>query len=360
MIFSYSIQWASNHPDEAEEKGEITLEKAIDFFQVFPWADQLQIYNKLSENNYHSACPSLNFCNTKQEKLVIIALKQGFHVLYESPVYTSEIYVADDYLFNPEGITVEEIIELFFTNKIENITKLTPKEDNSSSLNHSFDISSTSKITFLRPCIIAFGFSFLTSLLFINHDPSVSSSLILLIFLLPLPISLVVIGFYFHYFFTDRYKKIIVKPETKQLFILNNGKTNIIHKKDIQEYSIVFTNNPRIPWSSFRYARIKTINNESFIVTCLLVDPMELNNLLKIAYKKDQHLFPIIVSKTLSSKEIEKRKKRYESQKQEFIEQLFPVESDRLNKIIQNPIKYADYAVEAAKDVLQKRNNNAS
>jgi hypothetical protein len=359
MTFTCRIQWADHHPDEAEFKGEVTLETAIDLFRRFPWEKQLEIAGKRADDNLTSTPPTLIFNHAENEKLAIFALEQeGFYVSYETLTHFAEVYVSHDFTKNPAGFTVEEMIEHFFENKIRTILNSAEKTEKPAESHCSFDIRSTKKIKFLWPVIISAGltvlFLYFIIDLSVSHDKLIKESLYIL--LCPWVISLPSIFLYSLYYFTDKGKKIELNTETKQLTITDKSQYISISKNDIQECTVVANSNGRAFWSNFQYLRIKISETQAFIITSLIVDPDEIVELLQVNYKKDEVFFPVIAYDTLTEKEIAKRRMYYEEQKQEFIEKFSSHKTEKLKVIIENPAEYADYAVAAAKEILQKRN----
>lgn len=354
-----------SHPNDTECKGDTVLETAINSFQEFPWKEQLKIAAKRAENGITSSSPELIYANEKNEKLIVSASKRdGFHVFYETQIHTSEIFVSHDFIKNPSGLAVEEVIKWFFDNRMNAIPMIAnnSSEDmgQSAVLIHFFDIRSSGKGKFLRPLLmIAAIICFcLVLIVYQSVQYGVIVKNIYFVFCLPLLMALPVAFLHIHYFFADRDKKIEVDATTERIIIIDKGETVVVNKKDILECAIVFNPNGRAWWSDYSYVRIKISESKSFVITSLIIDPYEFVELLQVNYKENEVFFPVITYKTLTEKEIDKRKESYEEQKKEFLEEFSRCETKKLKVIIEKPDEYADYAVAAAKEIIKGRDGS--
>jgi hypothetical protein len=365
MTFTYSVQWAQNRPDEVQTKGEVTLETAIDYFQQFPWTEQAEIVVQRTNDSITSTPPTLIFTNAKNEHLAIYpANGNGFHVSYETATHFSDIYISNDFTKNPEGNTVEALIEYFFNDCIASTLILSEKPtENFEEMpfkSYLFNSQSTKKTKYLWPLVLSIGL--LVVFLYFLVDYSVYHGTIIgngfYLLATPFIISLPTIFLYIHYFLADKYKTLEINTRSEQIIITDRKKTVHIHRKDIQECTVIFVANRRLFWSDFQYLRIKINDTTSFIITCLIADPEEIIGLLKVNYKKTNVFLPVLSKGTLTEKEMVQRKERFQKQKDEFLKVFGSYETGRLQSIADNPDQYAEYAIAAAKELLQKRDHS--
>jgi hypothetical protein len=361
-IFTWSIQWVTQHPDEAEQKGEITLDGAIKVFQVFPWDEQLAIIEDRTEAGVTSNSPAIAFANTNDENLTISASDtEGFYIFYQASDYFAEGYLSNAFGKNADGTTVEEVIERYFNSSLDSILAFQPNDSAAEPkpMIARYDIRSGSRNGLLWSFVFAgvMDVFLLITLIAdsVNTGIRISVEHMAWMLLSPWVFCLPVAFLYLQYFLTDRNKKIEINTETRQLVITNNGKSVVVNRKDIQECVFVHSHNGRTFWSDFQYIRIKTSETTAFVITCLMASPYEIIDLMRVNYRYEKVFFPCVSYDVVTEKEMAKRRLEFEKQKQMFLIDFGGYETERLTEIINTPNKHADYAVAAAKEILQNR-----
>lgn len=127
MAIHCNTQKVEFDTDEVEELGEVSLEEALNIFGEFPFEEELR---KAKESEMPSCMPTISFKNENGSELGIWAEnEEGFFLHYQNIERQSDFYVSNNITLNPEGLSAEDFIELFFHERIEELLDLTPSEE---------------------------------------------------------------------------------------------------------------------------------------------------------------------------------------------------------------------------------------
>ena len=159
----------------------------------------------------------------------------------------------------------------------------------------------------------------------------------------------------FSYWKNDSDQTILIDLENKFIEIKRGTSLNKISKTEIVACDFVHVRYSQRAWNDYCYLRLKTAY-KTFIVTHFTVDPVEQLNLLQIHFKDVEVFYPSLDYEVVSEKEQERIRKTFENRKNEFLGRYIDYPNDQLTEIINDPAKYADYAIAAAKEILSKRN----
>ncbi|NEM98945.1 hypothetical protein [Pontibacter burrus] len=106
------------------------------------------------------------------------------------------------------------------------------------------------------------------------------------------------------------------------------------------------------------YLRIKTLD-ENYIITHLTVRPEVLLGELRLSFNDYDVFFPNLDYEKISSKQKAKNQAYFEGKKHEFLKRYDALQESELEEILKDRGRYADYAVEAAFEILNKRRVNS-
>jgi len=130
MDYTYNIQKVDFFSDQIEEMGKINLQSTIKVFQEFPFEAQMKKANQMEMT---SCAPTITYkCSDNRRLGIWTQDNKGFFMYYENGgEQYAEFYLPNSYDENPEGYVVEEFIEQFFENTIEQSINLkTPNTGN--------------------------------------------------------------------------------------------------------------------------------------------------------------------------------------------------------------------------------------
>lgn len=162
------------------------------------------------------------------------------------------------------------------------------------------------------------------------------------------------------YLYVDLTKKVIIDEKNKALIIKKSGKDTIITRHDILDSCIIRTKKYGFSRSSFplyRYVILVLSERRRIFITNLLCEPEYIMNVLNLKNNVVETTIPFLDWKygngILTTKEFESKVIEYET--------LFQDHTDKtLNNIVLQKETYADYAREAAKRILKKREMNTT
>ena len=351
-LFGY--QYVNFDPEQVEKSGsKIGLEKAISLFQSFPWDEQFAKASAREELKLSSVLPGIYFYKSEKHFLSIYAQdNDGFIIHYEKDNYCDDLFISNNIFGKPENLTVEGIIESFYSDSIESLINVFPKKKEYPEKKCLFEINYRKSKTFrpllflLIPLVMVFQ-GVLESKVFIVSFALVEA--VILIFILP---NLLL---NFSYWKNDSDQSILIDSENNSIEIKKGTCLNKISKHEIVACDFVHVPYSQRGWNEYSYLRLKT-TDKTFIVTHFTVDPVELLNLLKIHFKDVEVFYPSLDYEIVSEKEQERIRKTFENRKKEFLDRYSDYPNGKLIEIINDPSKYADYAIAAAKEILGKRN----
>jgi len=353
MDITLGYQYADFDPDDVRrQKGIFDVEKAINLFNSFPWDEQFEKVLRRQESNQSSTAPTIYFYKSENHFLSVSAsTDEGFLVFYREGNRFGELYVTNNVLEKPLDLSVEQFIQDFFNDKIEEALQLyeyEPIDDQSETIDL---VLNYDKSKLYRPFLfVLIPFIYL----FFDYDPVLIFPIVLsmagglLIAVIPR------LYLNFTYWKNDSDQKFSYKPKNKILTIIKNRKTIEIPKNEIKSCDLVHT---RITQKAFRecsYLRIQT-DNDSFIITHLTVNPEKLLQLLNVNFHDIEVFYPKLDFGLETEKDKERNQLNYQQKRTEFLQIYADWETEKLEEIIAKPDHYADYARSAASEILKKR-----
>jgi hypothetical protein len=113
-MITHDVLFACASPDDVEERGSITRERAIDLFRTFPFAAELEARSR----DPNLTVPTITFTDqSSDDALAIWSETAGRFVIWFPPASAVAENVADT-------DAVEECIGLFFDGRIEELARL--------------------------------------------------------------------------------------------------------------------------------------------------------------------------------------------------------------------------------------------
>lgn len=355
MKATFGYQYFDADPEEIQkEEALIDFDKAVELFNSFPWDEQFAGVLKREETGLSSATPTLYFFDTENRFLSISATNDdGFLVHYRDDNRLGELFISNNILAKPEGISVEQFIDDFFNGRVEETLELfefeleTIKEIRCE-LNYD-------KSKLYRPLL--FPLIPLIYIFFDSNDPllliPVILSVSIVIFLFTLPNLLL----NFSYWKNDSNQTIIYDPTKKLLMVQQNNKTYEIPKSNIESVELV---RPRISQRAFQeysYLRFRS-RDLVFAVTHLTIDPGELLSALNINFRDVEVFYPSLYLNAVTEKMKQQRQHHFEQKREEFLKTYSNWETEKLEEVVAKTDHYADYAISAANEILTKRKGN--
>ncbi len=157
------------------------------------------------------------------------------------------------------------------------------------------------------------------------------------------------------YLYVDLTKKVFIDEKNKALVIKKSGKDTIITRHDILDSCTIRTKKYGFSRSSlplYRYVILVLSERRRIFITNLLCEPEYIMNVLNLKNNVVETTIPFLDWKygngILTTKEFESKVLEYET--------IFHDHTDKmLNDIVLQTGTYADYAREAAKRILKKR-----
>lgn len=351
MKVTFGYQYADFDPDKIlKHDGLVDLDKAIHLFHNYPWEKQFEIISKRLDSNISSSYPTIYFYKSETHFLSISASsEQGFLIHYQMDNKFGELFISNDILERPQGISVETIINDFLCDKLQDFLELTDYDIKPTETVH-FELR-YSKVKIYRPLL--WTLAPFIYLLF-DYDPIQIIPVILImsgiIFIATIPR----VHLNYTYWKNDFGQQMTYNPNNRTLMIDQKGKKTEISKTLIKSCDYVHTRPLQRAFKEFSYLRIKT-ENDTFIVTHLTTNTEELLNLLSINFNDIEVFYPKIDFKIESEKERKKRIDFYEKKRAEFLKTYVNWETKRLEEVISKTDQYADYAISAALEILESR-----
>lgn len=355
MKLDLELQYAEFHPDQVHKIGEADLEQTLKVIYSFPWDREFEKIEKRTKEDLTSTVPSISIKNKSNELLTISARnKNNFIAELITPTHHGELMVSNNSFENKQGLSIEIIVERFYkgtANKVFKLKKSVPSRNDNSTVYKLRDYPIFISALIAGILLLILIFDFISNGFTLKALPAIYFVGFIILFLgLETVLTL-------QYIIADWGKEISFGQD--RLIIKQKGNEFEIKKNDIDQVVIVGNDKAR-RMKSYKYARIKTKDDKVFVVTSFTVEPIQLIvNKLRINYKEESVFLPLIRLGLLSEKqrkiEILKNKKFREKKKIEFIENFKNYDDSKLKEIIRSKENYADYAVDAASELLKNR-----
>ncbi|NBW36212.1 MAG: hypothetical protein EBR30_14560 [Cytophagia bacterium] len=350
MRLDLELQYVEFNLDQVEKTGPVDLNQALQIIQSYPWDREFQKIEERTNENLTSTVPNITIKNKDKETLIISARdKESFIIEFQTPTHRAERMIPVNFYDNPQGLTINDIVEKFYKRtaktefKLKRVVPTRTTESNVYKL-RDYPIFISIFITGLLTLILVFDF-------WANGLTSEALPAIYFVGLILLAIGFSAIVT-INYLMNDWGKEISF--ESDSIKIRQRGKEVKIKRSDIIEIVIVENENHR-SLKYYKYARIKTTNNKAFIVTSLIMQPIDLVSKLKVNHREESVFLPIVKLDIQSEKEKKKIKLKREKMKMEFLDKYKDYDDSKLRQIISDKRKYADYAIDAANEILEKR-----
>lgn len=302
MNFTYNIQKVNFYVDQFEEKGQVTLKQAIEVFQSFPFIEQLE---EKSNREMTSCWPKITF-RTEDGKLLSIWAEHsdGFYLHYGNGDKVSDIEISYDFVKNPHGLEVEDFIELFFKEKIEETIVLKEKETQEDYLfdkdipteksNHkrilTYSFDETPSFYHLHWSLVWFAltlFSFVTNIIKGGNLEWVI--LVMAFFWLP--------NFILHttYWFFSKGTYVSIDTISKSIEIERDGVIRKFTRKDIQTCELHEAKSSKAKaMGDYRYLLFELSDHSKIVVTNFVTEPENILEPLKLNYKVNGRTFAFL------------------------------------------------------------------
>jgi hypothetical protein len=350
MRLELELQYAEFHPDQVEKVGLVDYDQAIKVIHSYPWDREFAKIEERTKEDLTSTVPNLAIKNKEKEILIVSARdKDNFIIELLTPTHRGELIIPINSFNNKQGLSIEEIVAKFYEGTIKStlrLTTLTPIETTGTKVyklrDHPIFISGLTVGVLTLILIFDFWTNGLTS----KALPAIY--FVGLVILLMGFSSIVTI----QYLLNDWGKEVSFGQDG--ITIKQRGNEFRIKRGDIAQIAVIENANHR-SLRYYKYARIKTKDDKAFIVTSFIMEPIDLVNKLKVNHKEESVFLPTIRLDIQSDKEKEKITRDRERKKTEFLENFKDYEDAKLRQIIRDKKSYADCAIEAATEILEKR-----
>ena len=355
MKVTVGYQYYDADPEVIQkEETPIDFNKAVEFFNFFPWGQQFAGVLKRKESDLSSTAPTLYFFETENRFLSISATDdEGFLVHYRKSDRLGELFVSNNILEKPDGISVEQFISDFFNGKVEETLEL-----------FDFEIELTKEVKYeltynksklYRPLL--FMLIPLIYIFFDSYDLALILPLTLsmsgVIFLFILPNLLL----NFRYWKNDSNQTITYNPTEKLVIIQKDNDTFEIPRSKIKSVELIHTRPSQRAFQEYSYLRFKS-GDLAFAVTHFTIDPYELLSILNLNFRDIEVFYPSLNLNAETEKEKQETRNRYEQKRKEFLQTYSKWETEKLEEVVSKIDHYADYAVSAANEILTKRKSS--
>jgi hypothetical protein len=298
MTFTYNIQKVDFFTDQVEEMGQVDLDGAIEAFQKFPFNDQLK---EAQKRELTSCLPTITFKSNENKTLGIWAKDdKGFFLHYDNGTEVADFYLSNDFEKNPEGFAVEEFIEQFIKDTIEQSLSLVDKNIEEGNLSkprrkHSektvtFSFSDTNKLKPFLWIVPYLSLALLLLLTDLTHKFVFGWSVHLILGFLWFPGIIVHIS----YWFKNHNSTVTIDPKAKTIEYRKNGQSIKFNRNDIFNCELNVSRGFWPPWNSYCYLWIVLKDHKQIVITNFITDPETIINSLKLNFKTDRRSIPFL------------------------------------------------------------------
>ncbi|PZX49028.1 hypothetical protein LV84_04305 [Algoriphagus ratkowskyi] len=299
MEIEYSIQKFDFFPDQFDEKGKVDLDSAIGVFQNFEFLEQLKSAERLETT---SCIPTIIYKSNKGKKLTISAFDgNGFSLLYETAEKEVEFFISNNFEENPSGILVEEFIEMFYEQTIENELILVNKEQ----------IITEEKEQIIKPTnknVIIYSFKDKGKLrYFLWSLPWLIISIILAYYNLKSGFQFgwyyvgLVCLFWFpalivhlSYWFKNKNARVLIDRTEKTLTYEKDGEIIKFNRSDIKLCEWNHSNYSRSTMFEYSYLWFVLNDKRKIVITNFVTEPENIINALNLKYSSEKRTAPFL------------------------------------------------------------------
>lgn len=352
MKATAGYQYFDSDPEEIKRDDHlIDFQQAVDLFHSFPWDDQFEAIRKISEENYSHTVPSLYFFEKEDRYLAINASdEEGFLINYIRENQIGELFIPNNVLEKPDDISVVQMIREFFDHTIEDTLELFEVEE-------ATDRIITLELTRDKSKVYQpLWFLLLACITFFIPQADLATMLpvfmiaLLLIFLFILPRLILEIN----YWKNDSQQTIQYDLDSQTLTIRRKDEEFVIPRSEIKSIEWVKTRASQTAFQDFTYLRFK-FKDHAFAITGFTINPGEFLQMIRKNFRLIEVSYPKIDLYVMTEKKKAKRQQLHDQKKAEFLQKYAEWEDARLEEVVRKTDHYADYAVAAAREILEKR-----
>ena len=349
MLCHLNVQYAHFQPDEAQSIGPADLHQALEVLKTFPWETEFDIISERTAKNLTSGIPNIALRRPDNEVLIIAARDLGsFIIEYRDSTHQASLIVPHNSYENTTGLTVERIVADFYSGSLRKKLHLKRHATAAPDDQHRFKVSDFP----LFAIGLTTGILILILLLSFWHNGFTEKSLMAVYFVgaialagaLPFTLSM-------QYLRYDWGKELVFGADGT-LSITQSGRSIVLRRADLACVTVVENPSDRF-LRDYKYSQIMTRAGEIIVVTSFVIDPMRLVNKLHVHHREHNVLLPFVKERDKGNENV-RRQKYYEEQKKEFLKAFAGHSDSKLRSIIGDR-SYADYAVDAARDILDSR-----
>jgi hypothetical protein len=297
--YNWKIQLSEFYSDQFEDKGSVDKEKAIEAFQFFPWDKELDDFKRRNDN---PTVPRIIFNSPDNRVLDISSVNlKGFNVEYNNIATKkySAFYISND--FDKKNWTIEELIEFFFDNSLEEHIKLENILDEKEKVEKTKTEKRSSKnieFAFNPKHIKTLGFSTFMllglSITFLTLEKIKGEKLPILIHFLFLLSWLPSFILHLTYFQRNNRSKVIIDVKNHDLTFIK-GETEIkFNREDIFRALVTTVDNSRLSWANYSYVWFILKDKRQVTITCFIDDPYKIVEMLNCKFEHRTKMIPIL------------------------------------------------------------------
>jgi hypothetical protein len=351
MRLELELQYAEFHPDQVEKVGQVDLERALKIIHSYPWDREFEKIEERTKEDLTSTVPNVSIKNRDKETLIVSARdKNNFIIEFLTLTHRGEQIIPINSYDNKQGITTEGIVTMFYEGTIKNVLKLKPLPPATATDTRVY------KLKEYPVFMSGLTFGILALILIIDFwSNGLTSKALPGVYFVGLVILMISVDaiLTIQYILNDWGKD--VSFENEDLLIRQKGKQIKLTKSEIEQIAVIENDGSR-HLRNYKYARIKTKDGKVFIVTSFIMDPMDIVNKLKVNHKEESVFFLPTINRSLQSeKQKQKLKRDREKKKIEFLDHFKDFDDSKLRQIAGDKKGYADYAVDAATEILERR-----
>ena len=297
--YNWKIQLSEFYSDQFEDKGAVDKEKAIEAFQFFPWDKELDDFKRRNDN---PTAPRITFNSPDNRVLDISSVNlKGFNVEYNNIVTKkySAFYISND--FDKKNWTIEELIEFFFDNSLEEhielenipdekekVEKAKTEKRSSKNIEFAFDPQHIKTLGFSTFMLLGLSITFLTLEKIKGEKLPILIHFLFLISWLP--------SFILHltYFLRNNRAKVIIDVNNHDLTFIK-GETEIkFNREEIFRTLVTTVDNSRLSWASYSYVWFILKDKRQVTITCFIDDPYKIVEKLNCKFEHRAKMIPIL------------------------------------------------------------------
>lgn len=297
--YSWKIQLSEFYSDQFKDKGSVEKEKAIEAFQFFPWDKEIDDYKGRDDN---PTAPRILFTSSDNRVLDISTINlSGFDLEYTNFATNkySEFYISNN--FNNKNHTIEELIEYFFDNSLEEhikVKNIPKKIEKPEAIKKEKKQSKNVEFSFKQNHFKALGFlTFMwmgVSIIFVMIDNIEDTKFSILINLFLLLNWLPTFVLHFTYYLKNNKSKVIIDTKNHELTYIKGEKLIKFNRDDIFRTQVTTVDKGKASWRNYSYVWFILKDKRYVTISCLVGDPHEIVETLNCKYEERTRWIPLL------------------------------------------------------------------